>query len=343
MQNYVIKKGDNLSVIAKRFGTTVAAIKNANNIANADYIVAGKILKVPGGIGTTVEHTQESPSDAQTRQAHAAARTRELEDVAAMKAKHQNTVPRSVQHTSPSNTNILVCDEMKLKKAPPEGGKRTYVVKGKKLVKNFGSVEYWTEKIDRISAQFDFPREIMIAKVSREVTFERNKVSGDQHGCMQIRPTAVRAMFPGAPGNWYDKYKELDEKLLNDILYKKDAKGNYLKDSKGNMIPKYSSWEELHEACKDDEVSLKVGILYDKMQLAESLTAAKYGSKRVYPHVSETIARLKAKTSVTPEENLSYIKMMETRYNGSPSYGKAIADSMIRMGFDLRIPIIKRT
>lgn len=333
MTDYVIRTGDSLYAIAKRYGTTVKALQEVNNITNVNKITAGKKIIIPDGKGVTVEHNGDIP-DARTPKTFAAARARELAEIEAMKKASQNAQGKPLHSAKSSNTADLVAAEMRFKDVPVEGGR--------KFGKNFAGVEYWTEKIDRIASEFDFPKEIMIAKVSREVTFQPNKISGDQRGCMQIRPTAVRAMFPGAPGNWFEKYKELDEKLLNDILYKKDKNGNYLKDSKGNMIPKYSSWRELHAACKNDEISLKVGILYDKMQLAESLTAEKYGSKKVYPHISETIAQLKEKTSVTPEENLKYIKKMETRYNGSPSYGKAITDSIMRMGFDMRTLIIRK-
>ena len=333
MPDYVIRSGDNLYTIAKQYGTTVKALQEANNIANADKISEGKTIKIPDGKGITVEHTDGQVQSANTPKTYAAMKARELEEINAMKAAHQNK-SKPTKASGTSDTIDLVRAEMKLKNVPK--------AVEKKFGKNFGSAQYWADKIDRIASEFDFPREIMIAKVSREVTFQKNVICKDQRGCMQVRPTAVRAMFPGAAGNWFEKYKELDEKLLNDILYKKDQNGNYLKDSKGNLIPKYSSWQQLHQACQNDEISLKVGILYDKMQLAESLTAEKYGTKKVYAHVSETIAKLKEKTSVSPEENLRYIKKMETRYNGSPQYGKAITDSIIRMGFNLRVPIIKK-
>lgn len=45
--DYTIKKGDNLTTLAKRFNTTVAALVKANNIKNPDKIFAGKTLTVP--------------------------------------------------------------------------------------------------------------------------------------------------------------------------------------------------------------------------------------------------------------------------------------------------------
>ena len=44
---YVIKKGDCLSVIAQRYGTTVKTLCELNNIKNPDLIFAGHKLLVP--------------------------------------------------------------------------------------------------------------------------------------------------------------------------------------------------------------------------------------------------------------------------------------------------------
>ena len=330
MSDYVIKRGDNLTKIAKKYGTTVKELQKLNGL-KGDLIIAGKSLKVPEGAETKLEHTEAKPEDVSTQAARNAAHTKEVERVKEMaKQSKEQTVKGAAKNNSSTATIKLIEDEMN-RKGVPEGNSR------------YGSKEYWTNLIDKVSTEFDFPKEILIAKVSREVTFQKNKVAGDQHGCMQVRHTAVRAMFPKAPGNWSDKYKELDEKLYNDILYKKDSNtGEFLKDNNGNMIPKYSSWKELLKDCNNDEISIKVGMLYDKMQMAESVAARKYGSKNVYPHLSETIAELKAKTTIHPEENLRNIKGMETRYNGSPKYGKAITDSIQRMNIDLTKPIIVR-
>jgi len=46
---YVVKAGDNLSSIARKFGTTVRAIQAANGISNADVVVIGRKLKIPAG------------------------------------------------------------------------------------------------------------------------------------------------------------------------------------------------------------------------------------------------------------------------------------------------------
>ena len=45
-KSYTIKKGDTLTAIAKRMGTTVAMLKAANNIKDANKIRAGAKLKI---------------------------------------------------------------------------------------------------------------------------------------------------------------------------------------------------------------------------------------------------------------------------------------------------------
>ena len=43
-QTYIVQEGDTLSAIATRFGTSVSALVDANNLANADDIVIGQRL-----------------------------------------------------------------------------------------------------------------------------------------------------------------------------------------------------------------------------------------------------------------------------------------------------------
>ncbi len=54
---YTVVAGDNLSRIAARFGTTVAALVQANNIVNPNLIYVGQVLKIPGGTGTVPQPT----------------------------------------------------------------------------------------------------------------------------------------------------------------------------------------------------------------------------------------------------------------------------------------------
>ena len=46
--SYIVQKGDTLSAIAKKYGTTVQAIASANNITNVNLIRVGQKLTIPG-------------------------------------------------------------------------------------------------------------------------------------------------------------------------------------------------------------------------------------------------------------------------------------------------------
>lgn len=51
MTTYVVQRGDTLSRIAVRFGVTVNAIMQANNITNPNLIFVGQVLNIPTGSG----------------------------------------------------------------------------------------------------------------------------------------------------------------------------------------------------------------------------------------------------------------------------------------------------
>jgi len=44
---YIVQPGDTLTHIARRFGTTIDAIVEANDIANPDLIIIGQVLEIP--------------------------------------------------------------------------------------------------------------------------------------------------------------------------------------------------------------------------------------------------------------------------------------------------------
>lgn len=60
---YTVQRGDNLSRIAQRFGTTVSAIVAINSIANPSLIYAGQVLNIPGGGGVANPPTTTPPSN----------------------------------------------------------------------------------------------------------------------------------------------------------------------------------------------------------------------------------------------------------------------------------------
>ena len=59
---YVVQRGDTLSAIARRFGTTVTAIAQANNIPNPNLIYVGQVLIIPVGGATPPPTTTPGPT-----------------------------------------------------------------------------------------------------------------------------------------------------------------------------------------------------------------------------------------------------------------------------------------
>lgn len=49
VSTYTVQRGDTLSAIARRFGTTVAAIAQENGLVNVNLIYVGQVLRIPGG------------------------------------------------------------------------------------------------------------------------------------------------------------------------------------------------------------------------------------------------------------------------------------------------------
>lgn len=75
MPTYTIKKGDNLSTIAKRYGTTVNALMKANGVngvKNKNLIITGKKLTVPDASGP-MKPTAQQQKDAVARASKAKA------------------------------------------------------------------------------------------------------------------------------------------------------------------------------------------------------------------------------------------------------------------------------
>ncbi len=61
---YKIKPGDNLSTIAKQYGTTVSALQSANGISNPNLIIAGRNLTIPNSNNAMVNLQGDSGSGA---------------------------------------------------------------------------------------------------------------------------------------------------------------------------------------------------------------------------------------------------------------------------------------
>ena len=66
MIRYVVRAGDTLTDIARRFGTTVQAIMAANNLADPNFLVIGQVLFIP--VGDTIPQPPRPPQPPQPPQ-----------------------------------------------------------------------------------------------------------------------------------------------------------------------------------------------------------------------------------------------------------------------------------
>jgi LysM repeat protein len=91
---YVVAWGDSLSTIARRYGTTVAELVQANNVGNPDLIYVGQRLVIPGT-------TSPAPAGSGT---HVVQRGDTLSHIA---ARHGTTVQQLVQMNGLTNPNLI--------------------------------------------------------------------------------------------------------------------------------------------------------------------------------------------------------------------------------------------
>lgn len=67
MASYTVKKGDTLSAIAKKYGTTYQEIAKANGIANPNKIYTGQVLKIGNDTDSSKNTSATTPAPAQTQ------------------------------------------------------------------------------------------------------------------------------------------------------------------------------------------------------------------------------------------------------------------------------------
>jgi LysM repeat protein len=91
-QVHTVQRGETLSAIAARYGTTSQAIAQANGLANANYIYAGQRLTIPGG---------GSPATGGTYI------VRPGDTLAAIAARHGTTVAALVRANRLANANYI--------------------------------------------------------------------------------------------------------------------------------------------------------------------------------------------------------------------------------------------
>lgn len=192
--------------------------------------------------------------------------------------------------------------------------------------------EYWAQKAEKIAKTYKVPEALLISIMGQEThgTFKKNINSGNGAGPMQVTTTAIKDFFPNSKGNWNDLYKQMNPKLLNDILSYKDSKGRPIRTP-----------EALREACtKNDELGMKVGLLIFEMQYVKAVSAKKFG-KASYANVPKAIKGLQdGSIKFTEFENKALVQTALENYNSVPNikkkYAQNVVDSLATNGIRFR-------
>jgi LysM repeat protein len=98
---YVVQRGDTLYSIARRYGTTVNAIVQANGLRNSNWIYVGQRLVIPGA-GTTT--TSGSSGSSSSGSVHVVQRGENLFRIA---LRYGTTVQALAQANNLSNTSLI--------------------------------------------------------------------------------------------------------------------------------------------------------------------------------------------------------------------------------------------
>jgi membrane-bound lytic murein transglycosylase D len=126
-----VRPGQTLSTIAKKYHTSIRNIARANNIHKKNYIVAGKILKIPQkGTFIAKKYRQASTHTVKSKRfLHKVKRGDSLWII----AKNYGTTTKSIQESNNlKTTNLHIGQALKIPGYPPKksgGALKTYLVK----------------------------------------------------------------------------------------------------------------------------------------------------------------------------------------------------------------------
>lgn len=182
-------------------------------------------------------------------------------------------------------------------------------------------LEYWAEIIDKNSKSSNLSKELLMALVQRETSFQKCIGSKTGNGPLQVTSVTVKDLFSDLNGGRLVHYNNMDKSMMDEILYKEDVAGN--------KVPRFNSYEALHDACaNDDDLGMKVGIMCFKMKFVEVVARKKDIS------IAEAIDGLKSgDIELSKKEQKSLIKRALVNFNSvfTEEYAEAVLDSIAKI------------
>lgn len=179
-------------------------------------------------------------------------------------------------------------------------------------------ITYWADIIDKNAKASNLSKELLIALIQRETSFQKCIASKTGNGPLQVTSITVQDLFSDLNGGRLVHYNNMDKAMMDDILYKEDIGGN--------KVPRFNSYKELHEACaKDDNLGIKVGIMCFKMKFVETVAQKKKIS------IADAISGLKdGSIDLSKSEQRFLIEKSLVNFNSvfTDEYAKEILDSI---------------
>ncbi len=186
-------------------------------------------------------------------------------------------------------------------------------------------LNYWTDLIKNNSDLSNIDPIVLAGIIVRESACEKNILSVNGVGPMQVTTITLQDMFSDTGGGRKRLYELIDKNMLEQILYKTDSEGKLILDSSGKPIRRCNTPGELRIECsKDDDLGIKAGIMCLKMKFAQAV------SKKKGISLNEAIKQLASgNIKLTNTEVEAVIETSLRNYNAVfDEYAPAIIDSI---------------
>jgi LysM repeat protein len=112
--SYTVVKGDTLSGIASRYGTSVSAIRSANGLRSDNLIRVGQKLKVPKGSGAVASRSSSSGSKPAARSSGGSYTVKSGDSLWEIARRNNTTVAKLKSANGLSSDNLKIGQKLKL-------------------------------------------------------------------------------------------------------------------------------------------------------------------------------------------------------------------------------------